>query len=254
MQQPALDALGLPIRYERWHTTAAELPDRIASLRSGDVLGANVTVPHKQAVIELIDEISPLAKAAGAVNTIVNRDGTLFGDNTDIYGFKRSLLETVSDVAGRPVVVLGAGGAARAVILALTELGVPAMTIVNRSQARAHDLISDLHVTATVAESADGVLADAGLLVNTTSLGWHRGEMPIAEALLERMPSNALVADLTYRDTDLIEAARRRGLQTLDGLGMLVYQGVLAFERFTGQQPPVDVMWSAARAARAPRV
>lgn len=254
MQQPALDELGLPIRYERWHTPLAELPARIDSLRSNDVLGANVTVPHKQAVIELIDEVSPLAQAAGAVNTIVNRDGRLFGDNTDVYGFRLSLTGTIADASTRNAVILGAGGASRAVVLALHEIGVPKLTIVNRRPERAEQLIAELGSTAVVAAEPGDVLADAGILINATSLGWHRGELPLAADLLDCLPAGALVVDLTYRDTDLIEAARERGIATLDGLGMLVFQGVLAFERFTGQWPSLDVMWSAARAARAPRV
>lgn len=254
MQQPALDALGLPVVYERWYTPVAELPARIASLRASDVLGANITVPHKQAVIDLIDEVSPLAQAAGAVNTIVSRDGFLFGDNTDVYGFKTSLLETLPDAAHRNVVILGAGGASRAVVMALHEIGVPRLTIVNRNRERAERLVHDLGSSAEIATTPDALLADAGILINATSLGWHRGEMPLDASLLQKLSAGTLVADLTYRDTDLIEAARAIGLPTLDGLGMLVYQGVLAFERFTGQTAPLAVMWSAARAARAPRV
>lgn len=253
MQQPALDALGIEARYERWHTTAADLPARIVSLQSGDVLGANVTVPHKQAVLNLVDDVTPLARAAGAVNTIVNRGGRLTGDNTDVYGFRTSLLETVPDAGSRSAVILGAGGAARAVVLALREAGVERITLVNRNVARAEQLRDDLGVALAIAAAPDGLLADTGILINATSLGWHRGEIPIAPDLLDRLPRGALVVDLTYRDTDLIESARERGLPTLDGLGMLVHQGALAFERFTGRAAPLDIMWSAARSARAPR-
>ncbi len=254
MQQAALDRANLPIRYERWHTPLDSLADRIASLRSPDVLGANVTVPHKEAVRSLIDEISPLAAAVGAVNTIVNRDGHLFGDNTDVHGFKTSLAEVIDDTDRRNAVLLGAGGASRAVVVALHELGVRQLTIVNRNRDRAEQLVSDLGSIAAIATSADDAIADAGIMINGTSLGWHRGEMPIADTLLDQLLDDALVMDLTYRDTDLLEAARRRGLLTLDGLGMRVYQGVLAFERFTCQVPDVETMWNAARAARAPRV
>ncbi len=253
MQQPALDALGINAHYERWHTTADELPDRIASLRAGEMLGANITVPHKQAVMALIDEISPLAQSAGAVNTIVNQQGRLIGDNTDVYGFATSLLETCPDAASRSAVLLGAGGAARAVVLALRDVGVEQITLVNRNMARAEQLRDDLGVSLALSATADRALPEAGILINATSLGWHAGEMPLAVSLLELLPDDALVADLTYRDTDLLDAARDRGLATLDGLGMLVHQGARAFERFTGQPAPLDVMWSAARAARAPR-
>ena len=253
MQQPALDALGINARYERWHTTAGELPARIASLRGNDMLGANVTVPHKQWVMSLVDEVSPLAQSAGAVNTIVNQGGRLLGDNTDVYGFSTSLLEICPDAASRAAVLLGAGGAARAVVLALREAGVREITIVNRNLARAEMLRDDLGVDLVVADSPDAALPAAGILINATSLGWHAGEMPLAVSLLDLLGSDALVVDLTYRDTDLLDAARDRGLATLDGLGMLVHQGARAFERFTGQPAPLDVMWSAALAARAPR-
>src|SRR5215204_4547096 len=116
MHQPALDALGIPAIYERWHTPVEELATRVASLRAADVLGANVTVPHKLAVMDLVDAVSPLARSAGAVNTIVNRDGKLFGDNTDVYGFATSLAEVCPNADESTALVLGAGGAARGVV------------------------------------------------------------------------------------------------------------------------------------------
>ena len=254
MQQPALNAIGLDATYERWQTSAAELSERIASLRQPGILGANVTVPHKQAVMPLLDEISPLARQVGAVNTIVSRGGRLSGDNTDVYGFATSLLETCADAAARKVVILGAGGAARGVAIALTQIGVPSITIVNRNRERAAALCADLGFAEMRAHAGDQLpLGDAGILINATSLGWKAGDMPIDAYALSALPAHALVVDLTYRDTDLIDAARARGLATLDGLGMLVHQGALAFERFAGQPAPLDVMWTAARAARAPR-
>ncbi len=123
MQQPALDALGIPAIYERWHTPLDELPARIESLRASDVLGANVTVPHKEHVLPLVDEVSELAQRAGAVNTISNRDGRLFGDNTDVSGLERSLQLHSDTLANCRAVVLGAGGAARAVVLSLEAVG-----------------------------------------------------------------------------------------------------------------------------------
>src|SRR6478735_10695326 len=144
MQQPALDALNVFAVYERWQTSASELPERIASLRASGVLGANVTVPHKQAVMPLLDGISPLAQQVGAVNTIVSKDGRLSGDNTDVYGFATALLEACPDVANRRVVVIGAGGAARGVALALSQVGVPSITIANRNADRAQNLCDEL--------------------------------------------------------------------------------------------------------------
>ena len=254
MQQPAFDTLKVNAVYERWQTSASELPERIASLRQPGMLGANVTVPHKQAVMSLLDEISPLAKQAGAVNTIVSKDGRLSGDNTDVYGFATALLEVCPDAANRRVVLLGAGGAARGVALALSQIGVASITIANRHADRAQTLCDELGIANLQSTAfADAPFADADILVNATSLGWHAGESPVEPQTLAILPSDALVVDLTYRDTDLLDAARVRGLATLDGLGMLVHQGALAFERFTGQPAPLDVMWNAARLARAPR-
>jgi shikimate dehydrogenase len=258
MQQPALDALGIPATFELWHTPAAELPARIASLRGGDVFGANVTVPHKRAVMEHIDEISPLARRAGAVNVVVNRDGHLSGDNTDVHGFAVSLEEVCPNARVRPALVLGAGGAARAVVLALEALGLPWIALANRNVERAKALADDLaptplHVIATDERSLAVELRRAAILVNATSLGWHRGETPLRLELLELLPRNALVADLTYRDTDLLVAARERGLATLDGLAMLVYQGAKALQLWTGRDAPVAVMMEAAQRARAAR-
>ena len=255
MHQSALDALGISATYERWHTTAEELPARIASLRAPDMLGANVTVPHKLAVMDLVDEVSPLARSAGAVNTIVNRNGRLSGDNTDVYGFATSLAEVCPNADESTALVLGAGGAARGVVLALDELGVRLILIANRDFDRAKRLASELgldsiHPIDSSEASLKVALPSIKLLINATSLGWHPGEMPITPELLDRLASDALVVDLTYRDTDLLIAARKRGLSTLDGLPMLVHQGAKAFELFTGQAAPVEIMMEAALQAR----
>ena len=256
MQQPALDALGIAATYERWHTPLAELPQRITGLRSPDMLGANVTVPHKQAVIPLLDEVSALAQRAGAVNTIINRNGTLFGDNTDVYGFATTLLETDPSAGKRRVLILGAGGAARGVILALSSIGVTRIAVANRNRSTSEQLAADLApIQLHLVDMAelDRVLAEADLLVNATSLGWHRGESPLALERLMELPAGSLVGDLTYRDTDLLIGARARGLATFDGLGMLVHQGARALELWTGRPAPVDIMMRAAMEAREPR-
>ncbi|HEU5432080.1 MAG TPA: shikimate dehydrogenase [Thermomicrobiales bacterium] len=255
LHQPALDALGVPATFERWRTTAADLPGRIAGLRAADALGASVTVPHKVAVMSLVDEVAPAARRAGAVNTVVNRDGALIGDNTDIHGFATSLAGACSDVATRPALLLGAGGAARAVALALESLGVPEIALANRDPARAARLAADLavlHMTTVPFDEATlrRRLPETRLLVNCTSLGWKAGETPMALDLLALLPDDALVADLTYRQTDLLQAAANRDLPTLDGLGMLVHQGAKAFALWTGRAAPVDAMFAAAWAAR----
>ena len=258
MQQPALDALGIPATYERWHTPLDELSDRIALLRASDVIGANVTVPHKEHVLSLVDELSDLARRVGAVNTISNRHGRLFGDNTDVYGLSRSLQRHSDKLLGCQAVVLGAGGAARAVALALESVGAGQISVLNRTIERAERLRDDLAPAPIVAiadgsAEADDALRSAGVLINATALGWKRGETPLQSSRLTMLPDTALVVDITYRDTDLLEAARARGLQTLDGLEMLVFQGARSLEIWTGVTPPIDIMMSAALAARAAR-
>ncbi|MGH2532026.1 MAG: shikimate dehydrogenase [Thermomicrobiales bacterium] len=258
MQQPALDALGIPATYELWQTPADDLARRLAFLRDPGTLGANVTVPHKLAVMEHLDDVSALARRAGAVNTIIATDGALTGDNTDVYGFATALTEVCPDAASRGAVILGAGGAARAVVLALEQVGVTRIGIVNRNPDRAARLAAELRPTAVdiVSSRRDNrhaALAGAEVLINATSLGWHPGDVPIEPESLDLLPANALVVDLTYRDTDLLRAARERGLPTLDGLSMLVHQGAKALELWTGRPPPVELMMAAAMRARAAR-
>jgi shikimate dehydrogenase len=255
LHQPALDELGIPAVYERWHTTATELADRIASLREEAALGASVTVPHKVAVMGLVDEVSPAASRAGAVNTVVNRGGALFGDNTDIHGFAVSLREVLEGAAPATALVLGAGGAARAVVLALEAAGVGEIIVANRDEARVSRLVEDLAPAPVRPARLDESLLRkelprARVLVNATSLGWHAGETPIDLSLLHLLAEDTVVADLTYRDTDLLMAAKERGLRTVDGLPMLVHQGARAFELWTGSPAPVATMLAAARAAR----
>lgn len=251
----ALAALGVDASYARWQTPAPGLPARVAGLRAADVLGANVTVPHKLAVMAHLDAVSPLARRAGAVNTVVHRDGRLTGDNTDVAGFVASLGEACPDAGGRAALVLGAGGAARAVVLALEQLGVGRIAVANRDPERARRLADDLAPTPVRPVAADAAtlgreLPPATLVVNATSAGWRPGEAPLPLDLLDRLAPGAFVVDLTYRDTALLAAARDRGLAALDGLGMLVHQGARSLELWLGRPAPVAVMRAAAERAR----
>ncbi|MDQ3541726.1 MAG: shikimate dehydrogenase [Chloroflexota bacterium] len=248
MHTAAFAALGLDASYESWLTPAAGLASRVASLRRDDVLGANVTVPHKQAVMNLCDDVSLAASRIGAVNTLVQRDGRLHGDNTDAYGFVRALRElpNMSDV--RSALILGAGGAARAVAVALGTDGVDSLRIANRTHARASALVSALSDTGLTGietvywDDLSTVMADVELVVNATSMGWHGDDIPISVELLDLLRSGASVFDLTYRDTALIQAARVRGIAVTDGLGMLIHQGARSLELWTGRPAPIEVM------------
>lgn len=245
MHNAAFEALGIDARYELWQTSLDELPARVNSLRREGVLGANVTVPHKGAVMPHLDDVSETARLIGAVNTIISRDGRLSGDNTDAYGFRRSIELAYPDAAVGHAVILGAGGASRAVVVALRQMNVASITIANRTASRADALAEEFGIRAlrwdAVVEEA---FPDAGILVNATALGWH-DEFPIPLESLRRLPEGALVVDLTYRETPILREARSRGLRALDGLGMLVHQGARSFELWTGQEAPVLVMQDA---------
>lgn len=246
--------LGIDARYELWHTPAQDLETRVAALRGADVLGANVTLPHKRAVIELLDRIDPQAALIGAVNTIVRApDGTLAGLNTDAPAFLAALREDLDYAPqGQTVVILGASGAARAAAAVLLEAGVDGLVLINRTLEHAEALLADLLAAcerdplllalAPDDPTLEEALASASLLVNATSLGWHGDETPLPAALI---PPGVLVYDMVYRPTRLLRDAAACGARTADGLGMLVRQAALAFEQWTGQPAPLDVMRAA---------
>lgn len=251
MHNAAFRALGMDGRYELWETALDSLPERIESLREPGVLGGNVTVPHKQAVMPLLDEVTETARRIGAVNTVIPSDGRLTGDNTDAYGFSRSLRDVVEPETIERAVVVGAGGAARAVLVSLQEAGITNVIVINRTLERAHKLVEGVAtdgqapIVAGGWDALDDVARSAGLIVNATPVGWHGDEMPFDREIVDSLPGNAVVMDLTYRHTALLKAAEARGLEAIDGLPMLIHQGARSFELWTGVAPPVDVMTTA---------
>ena len=257
-QQAALDAIGFDGTYEPWDVDPNEVGDFVNGLRTHGTLGINVTVPHKEAVIPFLDEVDDWASTAGAVNTIVNRDGRLTGHNTDGIGFLRALREGAGfELRGRDVLVLGAGGSARGVVYALARSGIAQLFIANRTPERAERLARlaiDSGVAAEAMElsGAPSVAGEVALIVNCTSMGMVHG--PDAEGTplsATDIPSTVLVNDLVYNplDTPLLRAAASAGAATLGGIQMLVYQGAASLEMWTGQDAPVPVMLEAATAA-----
>lgn len=257
-QQAAFDHLGLAYRYEAWDTPAAELPAVINSLRSGERVGANVTIPHKEAVARLVDTLDGAAAALGAVNTIT-RDGAgrLTGHNTDVDGFSRALRDDGGfDVRGARVVVLGAGGAARAVVYALAHDGAAEVLIHNRTPERAVALVralapgdARLTVLSGDTRASRDQIQSCDLIVHCTSLGMKGGPNPEACYLpAELIPAGAFVCDIVANpaETPLMTLARARGCRTLGGLPMLARQGARAFELWTGRDAPLDVMFATA--------
>ena len=263
-QQAALDHLGIDASYRAYQVAPDDVGEFVRQLRSPGVLGINVTVPHKEAVVPYLDHVDEWASSAGAVNTIVNRDGMLTGHNTDGSGFLRALREVGGlDPAGRRVLILGAGGAARGVVLALVRQGVGHLTIANRTLARAQRL-AELALAGGVQANAieltgpglDVGASAAALIVNCTSVGMSHGPDEAGSPLSrEQIPSTALVNDLVYNplDTPFLREANAAGAKCLGGIHMLVYQGADSFEMWTGQPAPVDVMLDAATRAMASR-
>jgi shikimate dehydrogenase len=266
MHNAAFTALGLDWCYVPLPVPtepSERIGEAVRGLRALGLRGANVTIPHKQAVMPYLDQLSPAALAIGAVNTIrVGDDGTLVGDNTDAPGFIADLGDHSVDPAGQRVIVLGAGGSARAIVYGLAAAGASEIVIFNRSQEKATSLSGQMQALfprcAVMTHSQDQLALIAQrsqLIVNTTSLGMTPNveTTPWPDEL--SFQSQQVVYDLVYnpRQTRLLQKASADGARAIGGIGMLFWQGAIAFELWTGQKPPVDVMRGAAEAIFAQR-
>jgi len=250
------DSLGLNLLYSAFHVRPEGLKAAVASIKALGFVGANITIPHKEKVMRFLDDIDPHAIDIGAVNTIVNKDGMLKGYNTDGAGYILSLREDTGFAPkGKKVLILGAGGASRAIVHAVLDAKPGSLVISNRSPKRAKDLAAEFRkkFAGTVIRTVPFDQADLGeeardsdLLINTTSLGMagqSRLDFPV-----RNLPGYAVVSDIVYKPlaTELLKKARRKGLKTHDGLSMLVRQGSIGFELWTGKKAPVDLMRRAA--------
>lgn len=265
-QQAAFDYLGLKVLYARWETPPEQVPQVIARLRTEpDLLGMNVTIPYKETVVPFLDELEPEAERIGAVNTVYKRQGRLIGANTDAPAFLNALTtELPGQLSTVRALLLGAGGAARAVAAALLEAGAAWLTIANRTRERAERLAEELRTWATApvavlpweATALGDALRQCDLVINATSVGMRHspteGQSPLPSLPDEPLLGGHVVAvDLVYNplDTPFLAAARRAGARTLNGLPILVEQGALAFERWTGRPAPRSVMRATAERA-----
>lgn len=258
MQNAAFRAAHLDLCYLAFRVAPASLKDAMDGIRALGFLGANITIPHKVKALALVDEVSEEALRIGAINTVVNRDGRLVGFNTDAFGIVAALeREAGEKVAGKNIVLLGAGGAARACAHAFIEGGARLLVILNRTVEKAEELARDialhargtrvvvekLPVIAMEMERVEKWLVGADLLVNATALGLSGNEeSPLAD--LSKLPSECVVCDLVYHagGTSLLRRARARGLRVVDGLSVLIYQGAKAFTLWTGLEAPVNAM------------
>lgn len=259
MQQAAFDHVGLDVTYELWDRPPIQLGDAIAEIRKDDFLGANVTIPHKERTVPLVDRQTEEAHATGAVNTLTKEGKKLLGHNTDVAGFEVALDKLVGrQKMPRHAVVLGAGGGARAVVYGLIREGFQRVIVFNRHLHRAEGLVKHFARSASHMELRampwhesiiEAELAKTKVLINSTSIGLTAGETPIPAEILQ---PDLLVLDLIYDHTRLLRDAQAAGASaTLDGELMLLHQGAAAFKLWTGQEPPLEVMQEALAKARA---
>ncbi len=254
MQNAAFAAAGIDAIYVPFQVAPAALPAAVAALRALGIGGVNVTIPHKERVLACLDEVDPQAQRIGAVNTIVNRAGTLAGYNTDGIGLIRSLeVDLQFRAAGKRILLLGAGGACRAALVALLAEGVAWIGVANRDPERALRVAREfapfapgtsIAIYPLAAAALAAVWGEVDLVVNTSAVGLHGEDFPMPIASL--LQPSALIYDMVYapRPTPLLAAARAQGRPCADGRGMLVGQGEEAFRLWTGQTPPSGVMRS----------
>lgn len=259
-QQAALDATGVDARYEAWDIEPADLPIALERLRGRSMLGANVTIPHKEAVARLVDRPDAHVERMGAANTIIRRDSQLHATNTDVTGIVNALADAGIEVSGKRVLLLGAGGAARAVVVAMRRAGASRLTIANRTLDRARAVATlggdELPTDVVTLEADDPELRaaaeGAAVVINATSLGMAHGPAPEASPLPAECFVHGQVAfDLVYvpERTPFLSAAEAAGATPVGGLAMLVHQGAESFRLWTGLEPPLRVMFEAARHA-----
>jgi shikimate dehydrogenase len=258
MQQAAFDELGIDAKYELWDRAPIELADAVAGLRGDEFLGANVTIPHKERVVPMVDRLTEEAASTGAVNTITRESKRLVGHNTDVAGFKFALDRLVGrQKMPKGAVVLGAGGGARAVVFGLIREGFQRVIVFNRHLHRAEGLVKhfgrtaahmDLRAMPWHESIIESEIAKAKILVNATSIGLTADVSPVSAEVLN---DELLVLDLIYARTQLLRDAEEAGATTLDGELMLLHQGAAAFTLWTGQPAPLELMQAKLAEARA---
>jgi shikimate dehydrogenase len=258
MQQAAFDELGVDARYELWDKPPIDLADAVAELRTDDFLGANVTIPHKERVVPMVDRLTEEATATGAVNTITREGKRLVGHNTDVAGFDVALDKLVGrQKMPKQAVILGAGGGARAVVYGLIREGFQRIIVFNRHLHRAEGMVKHFSRTAAHMELRampwhesiiESEIAKTKVLINATSIGLTSDISPLPAEVLS---NELLVLDLIYAKTRLLRDAHAAGATTLDGELMLLHQGAAAFTLWTGQPAPLELMQSKLAEARA---
>ncbi|MEK3853067.1 shikimate dehydrogenase [Cytobacillus sp. FSL H8-0458] len=247
MHNDLFEFYSIDAHYQPFHISSENLTDAIKGFRAIGIAGFNVTVPHKEAIIPLLDELDPLAEAIGAVNTVKNQDGKLIGYNTDGSGFVKGLLNQKQSINDKKVLIVGAGGAARGIYFTIAKEGPELMDICNRTPQRAEQILNDcpFKVPARVLnrQEAEESLEKYDLIVQTTSIGMHP-EISRIPLSVHKLKPGAFVSDIIYNplQTRLLKDAVENGAGIQNGIDMFVYQGALAFEMWTGIEPDIERM------------
>lgn len=248
-QNAAFDLLGLNSVYVPFEVKPEDLEKAVDSLRVLNIKGINVTIPHKEKIIQYLDEVSDEVKVIGAVNTIKNIDGSLIGYNTDWYGFIAGLKEIDSSIERKNILVIGAGGASRAVLYGFLKENVSKIYLANKTYERAVNLIRDFsyhykeieyRIYPIHLDKVGDIIGDVNIVVNTTSVGLKDDDRPLFD--YDRLSKDQTVVDIIYKETLLLKKAREKGCRYQDGYPMLVYQGAKSFEIWTGHKAPIEVM------------
>ncbi len=241
MHNAAFREMGLNNCYMPFQVSPEDLPDAVKSIRCLNLLGVNITIPHKEKVVSLLDEVNEEAQFIGAVNTIVNKEGILTGYNTDGRGFMSSLDENNISADGKNIVIIGTGGAARAVSYYLSEKASQ-LSLFDITIPKARNLVDDLKMIRNNIKLLETIedIGKPDIVINATPLGMKADDpLPFNPDIIT---PDTVVCDLVYKKTKLLQEADKRGAKNIDGSGMLLWQGVLAFELWTGIKPPVDLM------------
>lgn len=243
MHNAAFEALKLNYVYIPFEVFPKDLSNACNALKALNIRGVNITIPHKEKVIKYLDKIDPLAKAIGSVNTIVNEDGMLIGYNTDGRGFIKDLETQGFKPKDKTIFVLGAGGAGRAIISTLSWMGAREIFVMDKNEIAAKNLSQKINKVVFVPfGQVENYIKDLDLFVNATPVGMHDSDPSIIKDF-SNVNKNLFVYDLVYhRKTSLVVQAEKAGIKSSNGLGMLIYQGALSFELWTGKKAPISTM------------
>lgn len=252
LHNAAFGHLGMNARYIPFEVDPKDLLSAVEGIRAMNLCGVNVTVPHKEAILPLLDEVHGIAAELGAVNVVVNREGVLLGYNTDVEGFRLSVEAAGVSMEGEQVVILGAGGAAKSVVRAVQNSGAKTIAIFNRTKERADAIAENfsgrgapIDVWEFSDPEVDSLFENSAIIINTTSQGLRNEDtLPVAPELLKK---HHTLVDIIYHpwETPFLAAGREIGAETVNGYGMLVFQALEAFHIWTGERPPVKIMWDA---------